>query len=307
MAERLVVQKSRRQRRIEAVLLIVLPPLLGGWLWYRGGGTPLNALVVVTVFFLVTPMGGLIASFGSGERITPDERMRRALERAARMPFAVLAGWTWITYTSVFLSALLAAATPAFAKTLLGFTPAFAGVTLACALLVTFQLRRWYRHYDPARPAERYQSVGQWLKEFLPVEIVCVGAGLVAGFVVAHFVPNPYVGVTLGGGWLLGIGFEAVVADRVLRRKPLLWSQVGFRGALTIAMARMGLMFAAFSMLFGLLQPIGLSDLPYEWLVTTVFVIVAGLVGFVFGTLLMLVMWALARLGDARARKINRD
>lgn len=142
----------------------------------------------------------------------------------------------------------------------------------------------------------------QWLKEFLPIEISCVGFGLAAGFAAAHVVPEGNVGLILGAGWLLGIGLEAVAADRVLRKKPLLWSQVGFGGAVVIAMARMGLMFAAFFVVFALLEPFGTAGMPYEKLFTAVLITVAGLVGFVFGTLLMLMMWALARLGDARAR-----
>ena len=36
-------------------------------------------------------------------------------------------------------------------------------------------------------------------------KILCVGAGLAAGFTAAHFVPSNYVGITLGCGWLAGI------------------------------------------------------------------------------------------------------
>lgn len=98
MAEKLVVEKSRLQRRIEGTLLVVLPPLVGAALWWHTrGGTPLNALAVVAAFFLVSPLGGLIASFGPGGHITPDERMRRTLARLTARPFALVAGLCWIT------------------------------------------------------------------------------------------------------------------------------------------------------------------------------------------------------------------
>lgn len=299
MAERLVAEKSRPQRRIEGVMLAVLPPLVGFTLWWRHGAEPLNLLAVLAAFFLVSPLGGLIASFGSGERITPDEWMRRTLERMAEMPFIVVAGWSWITYSSLFLSALFSGCSAEFLPRIFVLVPVLLAITFGCAVLVTYQLRRWHSRYDPAQAAERYRTVGEWLKERLPLQIVCVGAGFAAGFVAAHFVSEPYIGLTLGAGWLAGIALETMVAERILKKKPLLWSQVGFGGALAISMARFGLTFAGFFVLYGLLQPVvGLAEG-----FAIFFAVTLAISGFVMGTVLMMIFWALARLGDMRKAK----
>jgi hypothetical protein len=304
VAVQLVVEKSRRQRHIEGVLLIVLPPLTGAALRWGTGAGASNLLAVMAVFLLVSPLGSLVASFGPGERIAPEERMRRALARLAAKPFAVVAGWSWLTYSSVFLSALFSAGDEQYIRMLVGIVPYLLGATFLCAAMATFQCRRWYLRYDPAKPAERYASAGQWLKEQMPIQLACVSVGLAAGFIAAHLVTPNYTGITLGAGWLCGIAAEAVIASRILRKKPLLWSQLGFGSAALIGLARMGLNFAGFFVLFMLLEfPVSLRDEPLAPVAVAVMLVLAVVLGLLFGTVMTLAMWALARLGDLRARK----
>lgn len=307
MAERLYVEKSPLQRRIEGLLHVAVPPLVAGLLWHGQGPSFPNTLLVLAAFFLVAPLGNLIASLMGGERITADERMRRILERLAKVRFVFLVGWIWLTYAVLFASALFAATGPAVlaAQPLTLATIALA--TLFGALLVSYQLRCWRVRYLRTRPAERYQSVGQWVKAFVPIQIVCVGIGLTAGFVAAHYVPPDYGFLALAAGWLAGVGIETVAAERLLQRKPLLWSQLGFGSALVVAMARMGLMFAMFFAFYAQLDQFRGAGLPDGVRFAAFLSAAFALMGFVFGTLLMLAVWAIARLGDLGSKKTPGD
>jgi hypothetical protein len=292
---RLVVDKSQRQRRIEGILIIVLPAIIASGLRLWLGPSPFISVVAFFVFFAIVPVGGAIAAFGLGERITIDERMRRILERAAKGSFWRSVVWMTVAYGMLMLSATLPMVPlvelPSFARWIVPLCM-FGGAS--CSLICAIYIRLSKRRYDKSESSvEQYTSPWQWLVRFLPIQYLCNGASLTAVYFVAWRFDGIERLFVLLGGYMLGAVLEAVLAGLILRRKPILWHQFGFGMALLTSVLRMGVLMGAVFWLIGRLL-CGLEGADV-W-------ILAG-AGFAVGTLFMLAIWALSRLNDMRPRR----
>ena len=92
--------------------------------------------------------------------------------------------------------------------------------------------------------------------------------------------------------------FGALAAGRLRERRktalrPLLWTQLGFGGALLVGFLQLGVPFGV----YGALVPVVTGD-P-----SRVDMLVIGIGGMLFGTLCILLIWSSVRLGELGRRR----
>ncbi|HXC54708.1 MAG TPA: hypothetical protein VNU97_05400 [Rhizomicrobium sp.] len=297
MTEQLAIMKSLRQRGIEGWLTLALPPLAAAAARLAAGGWTFRYMpIVVLAYDLPSALGNLSAArFGWGEWATPDERRKRLLDHMLAIGPARAAFWMSLGFT-VWMASIFATIVDFHDRQhlLLLSGVALAGGVLA-GLMCLVSIRRQKKLYAAA-DAENWpeQTLRGWLRGYLKIHYPCLVGGAALGLTAGWFLPFPAaIAVLLAGAWG-GLLLESVLLNRFrMPKRPLLWTQIGFGGALGLALLRMGIPLA---FILGLMPLMLHHPNPLE-------MVVLGIVGGLFGTVLVLVSWGVAQLGNIGPRQ----
>ena len=292
MTEKLVILKSKWQMNVEGWLVICLPPLLA--LTARllaQGPTIVGAVAVFLTYFSVAPVGTAIAArLGWGELVTPEERRKRILDLIlTRKPLRVML--VMGLASALWTASLFATFVDFNDRTGLALLSSLALISGVLYGVFCYRaLRRQRAQIDTATREELPQETADgWLASFLGLYYACVIAGLGVGFGIGLLVPPPWSAVPLMLSMILGIAVASQIRQRrALTKRPLLWVNLRFGGALLVALLQFGVPFGA----LGALLPILLGDRS-PWM--SLFFAVGALL---FGIFYVLVLWASARLTE---------
>ena len=297
MAEQLVIMKSLRQRGIEGWLTLAAPPIAVAVARLAADGWTFRYMpLVFLAYYVPSVLGSLLAArFAWGEWVTPDERRRRLLDHLLGIGPARAAFWMSLGFmvwmASVFATIvdfhdrqeLLLMSGVALAGGALGGGMCLVSIRRQKALYAAAEVENWPE-----------QTMHGWLPGFLKIHYPCFLGGSALGLTAGWFLPFPAAtAVLLAGAWG-GLVLETVLMNRFRSpKRPLLWTQIDFGGALGLALLKMGIPLA---IILGLMPLMLHRPEPLE-------MIVLGIVGGLFGTILVLVQWAVARLGKIGPRK----
>jgi hypothetical protein len=289
LSDRLVVEKSARQRRIEGVILFVMPPVVASACRvYLGPG--LWQIPIVLLGFVVISFGGNVVALRSGgELMTPAERYRRDLMRMASRPvwsslFRSFAFWLILTLS---MALPMSAGVPQGSLFIFPYSIVGAGV---CSGLSVFYRRRVGSKISTTPQPLPRQPPWVWLRAYAPYRIITVATSI-GVYLVAHHFSNPNnILILLVGCWL-GLVIEVLLRSRKIKNAPLLWHDLGFLQALATAVVQLGIPFAIF---FGLVG--ALTEGRFDIVVG-----LSAVAGFVGGILFILGFWALAKLNTVKA------
>lgn len=292
MSDRLVVEKSARQRRIEGVILFVMPPIvalacrvcLGPGLW--------QIPIILLGFVIISVVGNVVAVRSGGELMAPAERYRRTLARIASDPLWSVLLWTFAFYFSLLSSLTMPMTDQGHMLQLVTFQLplAVAGALLATGICV-FYLRKVASKTATAMPPLPKQLPWIWLRNYVPFRAVTM-VGIVFGYFAALGFSDPTNLLILMAGFTVGQIIETVLLSRRIKNAPLLWSDLGFFAALVTAIVQGGIPFALFVGFMGALTA-GKFDI-----VSAVF----ALAGFVGGVFLVLCLWAVRKINTVKAK-----
>lgn len=293
MAERFVRDKSARQHRVEGLLFYLLPTVIAGSSLFVSGWIRLLASPLALIsFYAISPIGNLFATaFGSGEKIAPEERWRRNINRATSVSGWRLFGSLFFLYTLLGLSALL----PFLSISRLWEDgPLLASIGIlggAFAAICTTSYVRGQRRVAQIEPTQENAPLPpwRWLAGYLPIHYLCYGAGLVGGYLMALQVRGALQILLIFVGFLLG-GLGVTLMQRVTyRRRPITWSQMSFLQAFTTGVLQMGVLIAA--LLFEVVSVTGKLDVSEAAIWSSA--------GLAFGTAFVLFLWVVSKLNNA--------
>ncbi len=297
MSEPLVLMKSKRWRRAEGLLTIAVPAMVAllSRLLARGPSL-VGTLAVFFSHFLVPVLSNAVAvRFGAGEWMSADDRNRRLLDGLLSIGPARLFLWQWLAYFSWLLSVF--AAMVAFRDGWLVATLAAIAVVTAAiaAFMTTLGIRRGSRTLKAAQDEQWPQdTLREWLPRYLLIHYICLGTAIVAGYFAGRYAGPPRGMFVFLGFFLLGFLLEVPLRTRFLARKrrQVLWTQIGFAVAVGLGLIQIGIPLGAAFALLPVLD-------GYPNIFSS---ILFGGGGLVFGTLVVVMLWTVARLGHLGPR-----
>jgi hypothetical protein len=297
MSERLVIMKSQRQLAVEGWLGVIAPIAICGAARTLADGPSFIGAAAVFVSMRLVPAtsSAILNRFGKGERVTGEERTRRiVMSLATGSPLLrVLA----LSFAQMVLLGSMFAAMAHLDRPVEVIVLAVIaiGLGLLTGVMRYLSIRRRAANFVlPPEDLAPAQSPWAWLREYLPLHYACMLGGIFAAYLVGRSFDWP------ANLFLLGVGFVGgsvvrgiVVGNANNRRRELLWADIRFRAALAIAALQFGVPFAVFAALLPGLLSSGVPFMPFYF--------AAG--GFAFGTLILLFVWAAAKLSSSGARR----
>ena len=290
MSDRLVVEKSARQRWIEGVILFVLPPAIAlACRFYVGPGL---WQIPIILFGLITLsiLGNAVAVKTGGALMTPAERYRRTLQRMMSRSVWVSLLQSFAFWLVLNLSMLLPMSSEGGLSLLLVCSFSIFGAAVCSALSVLYRRRVGTRFSDTEHPLTS-ASPAAWLRAYAPLRLISI-ATIGAGYLVGRHFAFPVDLIVLLVGATLGSALETWIQSRRIKTVPLLWYDLGFRQALLVALATHGL---SFTLYFGFMT--ALIEQKFD-----IGAALSALGGGVGGVLLGLSIWGLAKLNMVKSK-----
>ncbi|MBL6853123.1 MAG: hypothetical protein ISS15_01660 [Alphaproteobacteria bacterium] len=297
MTEKLVLWKWDAWRRADGWLLLAVPPgVVFGARLIEHGPSLLGAMFAfLTPLILPGLSNALAANLNAGEWVSPDEHRRRALEKLLEGSQPRLLAWLALAAFAWLGSAMAAFVDLSRRERLLSLL----GYAIVASLLVAaFRYFSARRHLmlltDAMRENWPEMPVWWWLPGALVLRYATTGVSTVVGFVLGRHFASPYSLFVLAFAIWLGFGAETVIRNSLGgKARPVLWTQVGFGGALVLSFLLLGLPFAP----WGAVMPLLVGD-PTPLVSAVAFGIGMGL----FGTVIGMLSWVQAKLNNTGPR-----
>src|SRR6185312_3743108 len=289
MADVLVVEKSARQRKIETVLLYLMPLGIGAACRFLVGPGLWQVPAILLYLVAQSLIGNAIALRIGGELVTPEERWRRAVLRMMESPLGAQVAWSFLFFLLLFSGLCLPMAEHFDRQAALLLAGLASGGAAVASLICLYYVRSMARQQAASEHKVVQEEPWAFIRASLklrPVGLLLMVLGL---GVVMRFGPITDVLILLAFYWA-GAAAESVLRTRVSRGGPLLWPSLGFGAMLTYGALQPGLSFALFA---GSIEY--LSERVADWMTW-----LAALAGFVGGVLYVAVMWGLAKFNSVK-------
>jgi len=290
-SERLVVEKSLRQLRVEGLIRIIFPPLIAvGCYRFLGPGLWQVPLILFSLATIAV-VSNQIALFAGGRLVTPAERWRRQMERLSTRPASSVFFWTFLFCLDLMLSLTVPMASiEEFWNLRWLMLPLLVSCALFASAFSVLFMRRQARFLRAEHEPLQLQSPWEWIRKTAPLRVITIAAAVVGYFVARNF-SSPLCLLIFAAVFWIGFALEGAIRIRMASSKPLLWTNFSFPAMLATGMLHHGIPFALL---------VGFMDALMNGVGVVSAILGAG--GFLAGILIAFGFWAVAKLNTVRNR-----